>query len=247
MSGHSHAKTVAHQKNITNQKKGQIFSKVVKLITIAVREGGPNIETNYKLKVAIERARSFNTPNDNIERAIKQASGGLEGKELNEFLFEAYGPGGIALIIEGITDNKNRTLGEIKQILSQYNGKLAQEGSVRWLFERKGVIALALESQADDGKNRETLELRAIEAGAQDLIWRQDLLEIYVPVDSLQTTKAALEKEGAKIDSASADWVAKDEVSVVEADKQRAEKLFDALDENNDVQDVYSNSSASKN
>ncbi|MBI4359448.1 MAG: YebC/PmpR family DNA-binding transcriptional regulator [Candidatus Nealsonbacteria bacterium] len=241
MSGHSHAKTIAHQKAITDQKRGQIFSKMVRLITIAVREGGPNVETNYKLKVAIERARSFNTPNDNIERAIKQAGGGLEGKELNEFLFEAYGPGGIALIIEGITDNKNRTLGEIKQILAQYGGKLAQEGSVRWLFERKGVIALILENQEGDWKNKETLELKAIEAGAQDFVWRDDLLEIHVPVDNLHSTKASLEKEGAKIDSASADWVAKDEFPIAETDQNLAEKLFSALDENSDVQDTYSN------
>ncbi len=241
MSGHSHSKTIAHQKAITDQKRGQIFSKMVRLITIAVREGGPNIETNYKLKVAIERARSFNTPNDNIERAIKAASGGLEGKELNEFIFEAYGPGGIALIIEGITDNKNRTLGEIKKVLSQYDGKLAQEGSVRWLFERKGVIALIMKNQEGNGKNKETLELKAIEAGAQDIIWRPDILEIHVPVNLLQATKAMLEKEGVKIDSASADWVAKDEIPLAERDRARAEKLFDALDENSDVQDVYSN------
>lgn len=247
MSGHSHAKTVAHQKAVTDQKRGQIFSKMVRLITIAVKEGGPNVETNYKLKVAIERARSFNTPHDNIERAVKQASGGLEGKELNEFIFEAYGPGGIALIIEGISDNKNRTLGEIKQILSQYNGKLAQEGSVRWLFERKGVIALVSENQTGEWKDKETLELKAIEAGAQDLVWRQDLLEINVPVDGLQAIKAVLEKEGAKIESASADWVAKEEMPITEAEKKQAEKLFDALDESGDVQDIYSNSSISEN
>lgn len=242
MSGHSHAKTIKHQKNITDQKRGQIFSKMVRLITIAVREAGPNLETNSKLKTAIERAKSLNVPNDNIERAIKQATGGLEGKDLNEFIFEAYGPGGIAIIVEGITDNKNRVLGEVKQILSQYGGKLAQEGSVKWMFGRKGVVSLLLETQAENWSNKETLELKAIEAGAQDLVWREeDLLEIIIPADNLQSTKEALEKEGIKINSASIDWVAKDEIPANEADEKQADRLFESLDENNDVQDVYSN------
>ncbi|MDP3093831.1 MAG: YebC/PmpR family DNA-binding transcriptional regulator [bacterium] len=242
MSGHSHAKTIKHAKNITDQKRGQIFSKMVRLIAIAVKDAGPNAETNSKLKAAVERAKSLNVPNDNIERAIKQATGGLGGKDLNEFLFEGYGPGGIALIIEGITDNKNRILGEIKQTLTQYGGKLAQEGSVRWMFERKGVIAVSLEDQLDNWKNKESLELKAIEAGAQDFIWRQgDLLEIYASGDGLQSLKENLERENIKIDSASADWVAKDEIPTDELSENQALKLFDSLDENSDVQDVYSN------
>lgn len=241
MSGHSHAKTIAHAKNITDQKRGQVFSKMVRLITIAVKEGGANPENNSKLKVAIERAKSFNTPNDNIERAIKQASGGAEGKELNEFIFDAYGPAGIAMIIEGITDNKNRALGEIKQILSQYGGKLAQEGSVRWMFQRMGTITVLPEEQSEHWQNKESLELKAIEAGAQDFAWQDKSLELYLPVDILQSTKTSLEKDGLKINSATADWLAKEEIEISPDDKEKAEKLFLALDENNDVQDIYSN------
>ena len=243
MSGHSHAKTIKHAKGITDQKRGQVFSKMARLIAIAVRDGGPNIETNYRLKIAFERAKNFNMPNDNIERAIKSASGGLEGKNLNEFIFEAYGPGGIALLIEGITDNKNRVLLEIKQILSQRDGKLAQEGSVRWMFERKGVIVILLDSQPEQWKNKEALELKTIEAGAQNFIWRPgNLLEVHLPIDSIQSVKEDFEKEGIKIESSSTDWVAKDEIPVEEAsDRKQVEKLFSDLDENNDVQDVYSN------
>ena len=242
MSGHSHAKTIAHQKSISDQKRGQIFSKMARLIAIAVRDGGPNVETNYRLKIALERAKNFNMPNDNIERAIKSASGGLEGKSLNEFIFEAYGPGGIALLIEGITDNKNRVLLEIKQILSQRNGKLAQEGSVRWMFERKGVIVVLLDNQPEQWKNKEALELRIIEAGAQNLIWRPgNFLEVHVPIDSIQSIKEDFEKEGIRTESSSADWVAKDEIPVEESDIKQVEKLLSDLDENNDVQDIYSN------
>jgi len=242
MSGHSHAKTVAHQKSISDQQRGQVFSKMARLIAIAVRDGGPSIETNYKLKIAIERARSFNMPNDNVERAIKSASGGLEGKNLSEFIFEAYGPGGTALLIEGITDNKNRVLLEIKQILSQRNGKLAQEGSVRWMFERRGVISILLDDQPEQWKNKEALELKAIEAGAQNLVWRPDnFLEIHTTVDNVQSVKEILEKDNIEIKSSSVDWVTKDEIPVEESARKNMEKLLSDLDENNDVQDVYSN------
>jgi len=138
MSGHSHAKTVKRVKEANAKKRGQIFSKLARLISVAVKEGGPNPETNSKLRLAFEIAKEANMPKENIERAIKRASGEAEGEKLEEILFEAYGPGGIAIVIEGITDNKNRALGEIKQILNQHNGKLVGEGAVRWMFERKG-------------------------------------------------------------------------------------------------------------
>lgn len=240
MSGHSHAKNIAHQKAATDQKRGQAFSKLVRLITIAVREGGSNPETNSKLRTALDRAKYFNLPGDNIERAIKQASGGLAGKELNEFAFEAFGPAGIALIIEGITDNKNRILGEIKQILNQHAGKLAQEGSVRWLFERRGAIGADLSEQAG-AENKESLESKAIEAGADDLWWSDNFLEIQVKPENLQSLKSALEASGVKISSASIDWIAKEEVVVEEKDRVLAEKLLSRLDQNPDVQDVFSN------
>jgi len=150
MSGHSHAKTIKHQKNITDQKRGQMFSKMARVISVAVKEGGPNPETNTKLRAAVEEAKKINMPKENVERAIKQATGGAEGTNLEEVVFEAYGPEGTAVIIEGITDNKNRTLGEIKQTLSQNSGKLAGEGSVRWMFERKGCITISSQFPISD-------------------------------------------------------------------------------------------------
>src|SRR3990167_7642761 len=166
MSGHSHFKTVAATKNANDAKKGKIFSKLGRVITIIAKEKGGDIVTNAALKTAIEKAKEFNMPKENIERAIKKGTGELAGEALEEVSFEALGPGGVAIIMSGITDKKNRTLGEIKGIISQYGGKLAGEGAVRWMFARKGFIVV--DSQ---NKSKEELELLAIESGAQDISW----------------------------------------------------------------------------
>jgi len=241
MSGHSHSKKIKREKAITDQKRGQMFSKMARVIWLAVKEGGINPETNSKLKIAIEKAKGFNLPRENIERAIKQATGGGQEANLEEVLYEAYGPGGIAIIVEGITDNKNRTLGEIKQILSQNNGKLVGEGAVRWLFEKRGVITVIFDSQPSSIKSREELELAVIEAGAEDIRWYGDDLEVYTTPDNLEKIKKTLEEKLVKIDSFSLDWVAKETVDSDEKQKEACQKLFEALDENEAVQEIYSN------
>ena len=241
MSGHSHARTIKHQKTITDQKRGQMFSKMARAISIAVKEGGPNPETNTKLKVAIEQAKGFNLPKENIERAIKQATGGAEGANLEEVLFEAYGPGGIAIIIEGITDNKNRTLGEIKQIFTQNNGKLAGSGSVKWMFERKGCLEVQTGRERYKDKKKEDLELLVIEAGAEDIYWHNDVLDVYTKPEELEKVKKNLEEKGIQAESATLDWVAKEQIELDEKTKEACQKLFEALDENEAVQEIYSN------
>ena len=241
MSGHSHSKKIKREKAITDQKRGQMFSKMARVIWLAVKEGGINPETNSKLKIAIEKAKGFNLPRENIERAIKQATGGGQEANLEEVLYEAYGQGGIAIIVEGITDNKNRTLGEIKQILSQNNGKLVGEGAVRWLFEKRGVITVIFDSQPSSIKSREELELAVIEAGAEDIRWYGDDLEVYTTPDNLEKIKKTLEEKLVKIDSFSLDWVAKETVDSDEKQKEACQKLFEALDENEAVQEIYSN------
>ncbi len=241
MSGHSHAKTVKHKKEADAKKRSQIFSKMARLISVAVRQGGPNPEINAKLRMAIETARSFNMPNENIERAIKRASGETGAGRLEEFIFEAYGPGNTALLIEGITDNRNRALGEIKKILNQHNGKLVGEGAVRWMFERKGCVTINSKEQNESLQNKENLELTAIEAGAEDLEWRDDILDVYTNVEDLEKVKKGLEEKGIKIDSSTVDWKPKETIEIDEKDKASCIKLFDALDENDDVQDIYSN------
>ena len=241
MSGHSHFSKIKHKKAITDAKRGNIFSKLAREISIVAREKGGNPETNPKLRLVIEKAKQWNLPKENVERAIKRGTGELAGEKLEEILFEAYGPGGIAIIIEGITDNKNRTLGEVKQVLNQHNGKLASEGSVRWLFERKGVIIINWESQVESFKDKEELELKVIEAEAENIYWHNNLLDVYTKIENLEKVKNSLEKEGVKIESASLDWVAKEMIEVGEKQKQACEKLFESLDESAAVQEIYSN------
>ena len=241
MSGHSHARTVKHKKDLNAQKRSRIFSKINRLITVAIRDGGPNIETNTKLRIAVDTARSFNMPKDNIEKVIKKNSGGLTGEKLEEVFFEAYGPGGIAILIEGITDNKNRTLGEVKKTIKAFNGKMVGEGAIRWMFERKGCITIVLEEQTEANKDKDSLELIAIEAGAEDVEWSDESLYVYVGMEALETTKKALEEKDVKIESSNLEWKAKEDVEVDESQKASCLKLFDALDDSDDIQDTYSN------
>ncbi len=245
MSGHSHWASIKHQKGIADVKKGKAFSKVIRLITLAAKTG-PNPETNPKLRMAVEQAKSLNMPKDNIEKAIKRGNGQSENENLEEVVFEGFGPAGVTVIVEGITDNKNRTLAEIKQIFNQNKGKLANEGSVKWMFERKGVITinpLPAEGlpQGDKIPKKENLELKAIEAGAEDVFWDDDLLDVYTKAEDLERVKKNLEEKGLKIESASLDWQAKETIKVNEEDKTACQKLFEALDENDAVQDIYSN------
>ena len=236
MSGHSHFKTVKATKDANDAKKGKIFSKLALVITLAVKEKGADSTTNARLKSAIEKAKEFNMPKENIERAIKKGTGELAGEQLQEVSFEGFGPGGIAVIIDGITDNKNRTLGEIKGILSQYEGKMAGEGAVRWMFEKRGVIMLEL-----GGKPKEEMELMAIEAGAEDVQEREGGIVIFTKPEDMEKIKKTLGEGGIKIESASLDFLPKEEVQISDKEKERTQKLFEALDENDAVQDIYSN------
>lgn len=244
MSGHSHAKTIKHQKGLADAKRSAAFSKMAKELEIAAKDGGDPV-FNSKLRMAIERARGVNMPAENIERAIKRGTGELEGGKLEEISLEAYGPGGIAIIIEGITDNKNRALSEIKQIINQNGGKLVGEGAVRWLFERKGVITVAAEQP--DNISRDALELKAIEAGADDVEWSgagaegEVYLDIYTKTDEAEKVRKKLAGFGVKTESTTLDWVAKERVALPDDARKQAERLFAALDENDAVQEIYSN------
>jgi len=236
MSGHSKWANIKHRKESMDKKKGKVFSTMAKMIAIAARNGGDPI-MNPGLRLAIEKAKSVNMPNDNIERAIKKGTGEDKEGQLEEVLYEAFDPNGIPLIIEAITDNKNRTLSELRHILLQYNGRMGEAGSVKWMFGQKGVIELGL-----DNKNKEELELIAIDSGAEDIKWRDDILEVYTKPENLESTKKNLEKSGMKIEDVSLDWVPKDEIKIDdESLKKQLGNLFEALDENEDVKEIYSN------
>jgi len=238
MSGHSHWASIKHKKGAEDAKRSKVFSKITRLISVAAREKGPDPATNPSLRTAIDQAKQFNMPKENIERAIKKGTGELEGERLESFTFEALGPFGTAMIIEGITDNKNRTLGAVKQIMNQYNGKLGNEGSVRWMFDRKGIITVVAGFETLSAKKDET-ELTIIEAGAEDIKWRPDFIEINTRPEELDQTRKNLEEKGISSESASLGWVAKEEVEV--SNKESLENLFEALDDNDDVQNIYSN------
>ena len=241
MSGHSHWKTIKRTKETEDKKRGRIFSKLSKLISIAVKEGGPDPSTNPRLRIVMEEAKKSNMPSANIEKAIKKGSGELPGETLEEFLFEVYGPNNIAIIIEGITDNKNRTLGEIKKILNDNNGKLANEGAVRWMFDRMGVIIIDLKLPVANFQTKEDLELAIIETGVKDIIQENNQLILFTKPEDLEKIKKEIEEKEIEVESACLEWISKEYIEIEEKDKRIFEKLFESLDENDAVQKIYCN------
>ncbi len=236
MSGHSHFHNIKIKKGAEDAKRSKIFSKLSKEISVAAKDGGPDMTFNAKLRSVVEKAKSMNMPADSIDKAVKKGSGELAGFSYEEFLMEAYGPGGTTFMIEGITDNKNRTLGEVKLILTQRGGKYVNEGGIKWMFEKKGVLTVDA-----SGKNKEDVELAAIEAGAEDIDWEEDTLYIYTKMEDLEATKKSIEEKKLKIESANLEWVPKENITIDEDTKEKNQKLFEALDENDDVQNIYTN------
>lgn len=241
MSGHSHFKSIKYKKGIEDAKRARIFSKLSRLISITARDKGGDPETNSALRMAIEKAKAFNMPQENIERAIKRGTGVLGGEmKLENLVLEGIAPNGVGIVMEAVTDNRNRTLAEIRHILERGGGKLAS-GGVLWMFKKKGCITIDPKQQSQDLK-KEDLELIAIESGAEDIKWSQGLLEVYTPPEQLEKVKEDLEKKNIKIDEVSLDWVPKEEIELKdEESKQRIMNLFEALDEHPDIQEIYSN------
>ena len=239
MSGHSKWSKIKRQKGVADVKKGKIFSQLSKAITLAAKSGGGDASMNPALKLAIEKAKQANMPLDNIEKAIKKGTGELEGGTIEEVLYEAYGPEGIALIVEGTTDNTNRTVAEIKHILSQNNGRLGEVGSVKWMFNRFGYIELEKkETKLSDND----LEMFIIETGAEDFNSIDDVMVVYTKPEDLYKVKENLEKNNIKINDTGFEWKAKNTIKIDdEKVNARIEKLFEALDEQEDINDVFSN------
>jgi YebC/PmpR family DNA-binding regulatory protein len=237
MSGHSKWSTIKHKKAAADQKRADVFSKLARAVTIAARQGGGDLETNYMLRTAVEKAKAANMPKGNIERAIKKGTGELVGEQLEELLMEAYGPGGVALLIEAVSDNRNRTTSEIKHILIKTHGKPASEGSVRWMFDHKFAARVRRAAISDI----EAFELSAIDAGADDIYWVDEGAVVYIHPDRRQELMAGLARSGYGDIESSLEWVAKEAVALSNDDGTRLEKLFEALNENDDVQEIYSN------
>ena len=234
MSGHSHFSSIKHKKGIADAKRSNIFSKIAREITIAAKEGG-DPGANSKLRAVMDKAKSVNMPSDNVTRAIKRGTGEEKGQALEEILVEAYGPGGIAILIEGITDNKNRSMGEIRQILGKYGGKPVEGGAVRWLFERKGIVT------ATTTLSKEEAELAAIDAGAEDVEWDEEIIELQGSPMALEQLRTTAQEKGFTIESSSLGWIPKETIEADEKAQRQAETLFEALDEQDDIQNIYSN------
>lgn len=238
MSGHSKWSTIKRQKGVADQKRGQVFTKLANAIVIAVRQNGGNLdpETNFKLRLAIDKARSFNMPKENIERSIQKAAGGAGGGDLQEALYEGFAPGGTAILIEAVTDNKQRTISEVKNTLEKNGGTLAGQGAVSYLFDRLGEIAVSIPGKSED----EILEL-ALEINSSDFQKEGEDVVFYVPATDITSSKKTLEEKGVVVQSA--EIVYKPQTAVV-VDAVASEKLMgiiEKLEDLGDVQNVYSN------
>lgn len=241
MAGHSHWKQVKHQKGATDAKRGQLFSKLVKEITVAAREGGVNPDANVRLRGAMERARSEGLPKDNMERAIARASGRGDGNELFEFLYEAAAPGGIAILVEGITDNKNRSLNEIKHILSEHGGRLAEQGSLIWNFEKIGVLTMEKQETSNMGKSQDAIQLALIESGARDFREEDGVWIAETSFGERELIRERLAAAGLAVRGSGHDYKAQHPVDMAPDMAPKIEALLDALLEQDDVQEVYTN------
>lgn len=237
MSGHNKWSGIKHRKEAQDSKRAGVFTKFGRLISIAAREGGGKPDANVKLKFAIEQARKVNMPKDNIEKAIKKGTGELDdGVQIEETIYEAYGPGNVAMIIKCATDNKNRTVAEIKSTLVKAGGKMAKEGSVSFNFRQVGNIAVSLE-----GKDLDEVELAVIEAGAEDTIYEGDTLIVYTKIEDLWKVKEEIEKRGYSVDGASIVSAPLQKIELDQDSKIDYENLLEKLDDNDDVQEIYDN------
>jgi YebC/PmpR family DNA-binding regulatory protein len=236
MSGHSKWSTIKRQKGVADARRGQIFTKLAREIIVAVREGGDNPEGNFRLRLVIQKARDNNMPLDNIERAIKRGSGHAEGAALVEMTLEGYGPSGVAILVQALSDNRNRTLQEVRNIFTRNGGNLGEAGCVAWLFNSRGVITVET-----NGKDAEELALQAIDAGADDVKVEKDYIDIYTKPTELEKVREALESKNITVASAELSMVPKSTINIEEKAALQTLKLLDKLEELDEVQLVSSN------
>lgn len=236
MSGHSKWSTIKRKKAKEDAKRGKLFTKAIKEISVAVRMGGSDPDSNPRLRTAVLNARAVNMPIDNVDRAIKKASGELGGVNYEEGSFEGYGPGGTAVYVEVLTDNRNRTVGEVRHAFSKYGGNMGESGCVAWMFDKRGVITLDAE-QADEDQVMEV----ALEAGALDVSTDDGTIEVITEMGDMETVKEALDTAGLAVESAQLAMIPQNTVSLEAKQAETCLKLIDVLEDNDDVQNVYTN------
>ncbi|RBP46618.1 YebC/PmpR family DNA-binding transcriptional regulator [Garciella nitratireducens] len=237
MAGHSKWANIKHKKGKQDAVKGKIFTKFAKAIAVAAKEGGADPDNNAKLRDIIAKAKAQNMPNDNIERAIKKGAGELEGSHYEEIIYEGYGPGGVAVIVETLTDNKNRTAGDVRHIFDKNGGNLGTSGCVSFLFKRKGQLMIEKDENVDEDK----LMLLAIDAGAEDFIVEEEGYEIITDPNDFGEVREALESENINFVSAEIAMIPTTQVALSAEDVKKMQKMLDMFEEHDDVQEVYHN------
>ncbi len=237
MSGHSKWHTIKHKKGALDAKRGKIFTKLIKEITVAARTGGSgDVDANARLRKAVSDAKGQNMPNDTIDRAIKRGMGELDGVAYDEITYEGYGPNGVAVMVETMTDNRNRTVAEIRHLFSKNGGNLGESGSVAWMFDKKGYIVVDKAAKSED----ELFEI-AIEAGADDMQDEGEVFEIYTSPDSFEAVVDAIKAAGIEPQAAEVSMIPQNYIKLEGNDAKTMMKLYDALDDNDDVQKVWAN------
>lgn len=236
MAGHSHWASIKHKKGAVDAKKGKMFSKVSRMITVAVRRGGGDPDMNPRLQLAISKARAVNMPKENIERAVQKGTGGGAASELFECLYEGYGPHGIALLVEILTDNKNRTAPEIRKIFERFGGNMGESGCVSWMFEKKGLILVS-----SNQLNEDEFMMLVLDSGAEDLQRVGDIFQVICPQAALDTVKKTIESKNIKIETSEISWIPKNNIDLDETTGRKVLGIMEALEDHDDVQNVYSN------
>ncbi len=240
MSGHSKWHNIQKKKGAADVKRGSLFTKHAKAITVATKMGGgPDIEFNFQLRVAVESAKAVNMPKDNIERAIKRGAGDSnDGNQIVEIIYEGFGPGGSALLIKCLTDNRNRSIAEVRHTMNKFGGNLGGQGTVMWMFQLKGVIAFVDTTSITD---RDAFELTAIDAGAEDILEDEGLLRIITSVKDLQNVQLAVTQLGAVPEGSDVEYLSNEDLTLEQSDHESLQTLVEALDELDDVDTVYTN------
>lgn len=239
MSGHSKWSTIKHQKGAADAKRGVLFTKLSREIALAVREGGgADPDMNFKLRLALDRAKSNNMPQDSISRAVKRGSGeGSDGESLEQVTYEGYGPGGGAILLQAVTTNRNRTAAEVRSAFNRGGGNLGESGCVAWNFELRGVVTVDI----DDEDRAEELGLLTIDAGAEDIQIDEGVLEIYSPIESLQDVQKAVEAENVAVRSAELSMVPKTTIELADKEAEQTLRLLDVLEDLDDIQKAFTN------
>ncbi|HLV09079.1 MAG TPA: YebC/PmpR family DNA-binding transcriptional regulator [Halanaerobiales bacterium] len=238
MAGHSKWANIKHKKSREDERRGKLFSKLSKMIAVAAREGGSDPEMNSDLRLAIQKAKDNNMPNDNIERAIKRGTGELEGVNYEKFIYEGYGPGGVALYMELMSDNRNRTAAELRHLLTKHGGNLGENGCVAWMFDRKGQLLVNLEKTNMDEDN---LLMIALEAGAEDVVSEDGLLSVYTEATDFEESRKEMEEAGVVFTSGDIAMIPENNVDLDKSNAKKILKLLEELEDHDDVQEVYSN------